>query len=77
MYGTLVGMKRIPRRIPPLCALIAIMGISACTPDAEAAGRLYLTSGFTDQVFVVSAADEGLLYASDINLGLVVLEPPR
>lgn len=77
MYGTLVGMKRIPRRIPPLCALIAIMGISACTPDAEAAGRLYLTSGFTDQVFVVSAADGRLLDSLDVDIRVDEVDEPH
>lgn len=70
-------MKRIPHRALPLYILLALAGISACTPDAETAGRLYVTSGFTDQVFVVSADDGRLLDSLAVDVRIDEVDEPH
>jgi DNA-binding beta-propeller fold protein YncE len=52
----LTAVARWRRRSIPILALCA-----ACGPDGANHGRLYVTSGFTDQVFVLSAEDGSLL----------------
>jgi YVTN family beta-propeller protein len=42
-------------------SLLLLLALGSCLPSPPVDGRLYVTSGFTDQVFVLAAADGALL----------------